>query len=59
MQCLRIYPVSGSRDMAQAMEAIGATNFYYTEHPEAEHDVWNSTYSDSMIFNWLFEQKKA
>ena len=52
-------PVSGSRDMAQAMEAAGATKFYYTEHSEAEHDVWNSTYSSGMIFNWLFEQKKA
>ena len=51
-------PVSGSRDMANALEAIGATGFHYTELPDAEHDVWNYTYSNQEIFNWLLSQKK-
>ena len=51
-------PVSGSRDMANAMEAVGATNFHYTELPDAEHDVWNYTYSNTEIFTWLMSQKK-
>jgi len=52
-------PVSGSRDMAKAMEAVGATNFHYTEIADAEHDVWNYTYSNTEMFTWLFNQKKA
>ena len=52
-------PVSGSRDMAQALEAIGATNFTYTELPENEHDVWTYTYGNAEIFTWLFSQQKA
>lgn len=52
-------PVSGSRDMANALEAVGATRFRYTELPDAEHDVWNYTYSNMEMFTWLFSQKKA
>ena len=52
-------PVSGSRDMAQALEAAGATNFTYTELPENEHDVWTYTYGNPDIFTWLFAQTKA
>jgi len=41
------------------MEAVGATNFHYTEIADAEHDVWNYTYSNTEMFTWLFNQKKA
>ena len=51
-------PVSGSRDMAAALEAVGATNFHYTELPNHEHDVWNYTYESEEIFQWLFSQSK-
>lgn len=51
-------PVSGSRDMANAMEAVGATQFRYTELTDAEHDVWNYTYSNREMFTWLLSQKK-
>ena len=51
-------PVSGSRDMANALEAIGATKFHYTELPDAEHDVWNYTYKNYEIFAWLLSQEK-
>ena len=51
-------PVSGSRDMANAMEAIGATAFKYTELPDAEHDVWNYTYKSQEMMAWLFSQSK-
>lgn len=51
-------PVSGSRDMAAAMEAVGAKNFRYTELPNNEHDVWNYTYNNFEMFEWLFSQKK-
>lgn len=51
-------PVQGSRDMAAAMEAVGAVEFHYTEIPTAEHDVWNYTYTNWEMFTWLFSQKK-
>lgn len=52
-------PVAGSRDMAAAMEAVGAKDFHYTEIPNAEHNVWNYTYANAEILVWLFNQKKA
>lgn len=52
-------PVSGSRDMAKALEAAGAADFHYTEIADAEHGVWNYTYSNTEMFTWLFNQKKA
>ncbi len=52
-------PVSGSQDMAKAMEAVGAKDFHYTEIADAQHDVWNYTYANAEIFSWLFSQKKA
>lgn len=52
-------PVSGSRDMAKALEAVGAKDFHYTEIADAQHDVWNYTYSNAEIFTWLFSQKKS
>ena len=52
-------PVTGSRDMAAALEKAGAKDFHYTELPDAEHDVWNYTFSNAEIFSWLFSQKKA
>ena len=52
-------PVSGSQDMAKALEAVGAKDFHYTEIPDAQHDVWNYTYANAEIFSWLFSQKKS
>ena len=52
-------PVSGSRDMAKALEAAGAADFHYTEIADAEHDVWNYTYDNAEMFQWLFSRKKA
>ena len=51
-------PVQGSRDMAQALEAIGAPDFHYTEIPTAEHDVWNYTYDSEEMFTWLLSRVK-
>ena len=51
-------PVAGSRDMINALQAVGAPNVRYTELPDAEHDVWNYTYANQEIFTWLMNQKK-
>ena len=52
-------PVSGSRDMAEAIEAVGGDKFHYTELPDAEHNVWDYTYANREIFQWLLSQKKG
>lgn len=54
-----IVPVSGSRDMAAALEAAGARDFHYTELPNVEHDAWNYTFNTPEIFRWLFSQRKG
>jgi len=52
-------PVSGSREMVEAIRALGGKNVKYTELPDHEHDVWNYTYDSDEIFAWLFSQSKA
>ncbi len=51
-------PVSGSREMVEAIRALGGTKVHYTELPDHEHDVWNYTYNNDEIFTWLFSQTK-
>ena len=56
-------PVSGSRDMINAISAAGG-NPRYTEFPDAGHAVWGYVYSlgasssVSGFFPWLFSQHK-
>lgn len=51
-------PVSGSREMVQAIRDLGGTLVHYTELPDHDHDVWTYTYSNEEIFTWLFSQAK-
>lgn len=51
--------VAGTRKMATALQAVGAENFHYTELPDAGHDVWTYTFSNTEIFQWLFSQQKG
>lgn len=52
-------PVSGSREMVEAIQALGGTLVKYTELPDHDHDVWNYTYKNEEIFTWLFSQRKG
>lgn len=52
-------PVSGSREMVEAIQSLGGTKVKYTELPDHEHDVWNYTYTNEEIFTWLFAQRKG
>ena len=52
-------PVEGTRLMAKALQAAGAKDFHYTEIPNANHDVWTYTFSNTEIFLWLFSQQKG
>lgn len=51
-------PVSGSREMVEAIQKLGGTKVRYTELPDHDHDVWTYTYSNEEIFTWLFSQSK-
>ena len=51
-------PVSGSREMVNAIKALGGTKIQYTELPNNEHDVWTYTYANVDIFRWLYQQTK-
>ncbi|MGN6552248.1 MAG: prolyl oligopeptidase family serine peptidase [Verrucomicrobiota bacterium] len=47
-----------SRDLIAAIRAAGGSPIY-TEYPGAGHDVWVNTYSNPMIWDWLFAQRKT
>jgi predicted peptidase len=56
-----VVPVSGSRDMIQAITKAGGHPLY-TEYPNDGHDLWDpgkvySPTSDPAFFAWLFSQK--
>ncbi len=50
-------PVSGSREMIDALKKVGA-NPKYSEIPKGGHGVWEKAFSDPKFFEWLFAQKK-
>jgi len=51
-----IVPVSGSRDMVNAINAIGPNSRteFYTEYIDKGHDSWASAYTTPNLANWLF-----
>jgi len=56
-----VVPVSGSRDMVQALIQAGG-HPRYTEYPNKGHDLWDpgevySPTSDPTFFAWLFSQQ--
>src|SRR5205085_11306242 len=58
-----VVPVSGSRDMIQAIIQVGG-HPRYTEYPNDGHDLWGpgkvySPTSDPAFFAWLFSQKRS
>jgi poly(3-hydroxybutyrate) depolymerase len=48
-------PVSGSRDMIQAIKVAGG-HPRYTEYASAGHEIWAMVYSTPAFFSWLFSQ---
>ncbi len=51
-----VVPVSGSRQMVQAIRAAGG-NPRYTEYAGADHDIWMRVYSSPDFVAWLFAQQ--
>ncbi len=50
-------PVEYSRNMVAALKAQGST-VNYTEYSTLGHGVWQETYYNPAVLEWLFEQKK-
>ena len=53
----RNVPVSGSRDMIEAIKKAGG-NPKYTEYPNEAHNIWNQVSETPGLIDWLFEQKR-
>ena len=53
----RNVPVSGSRDMIEAIKKAGG-NPRYTEFPDAGHNIWGQVYNTPGLLDWLFGQKR-
>lgn len=49
-------PVSGSRDMINAMKSAGG-HPRYTEFPDEAHNIWYKTSITPGLWDWLFSQK--
>ena len=53
----RSVPVSGSRDMIEAIKTAGG-NPNYTEFPDEGHNIYDAFYNTPGVLDWLFAQKK-
>lgn len=52
-----VVPVSASRDMATALEAVDG-NILYTEYPGVLHDSWFNAWNEDELVPWLFSQQQ-
>lgn len=50
-------PVSGSRDMVNALKKAGGAP-RYTEYPQAAHGIWEEVVRTPGLLDWLFAQKQ-
>ena len=54
-----VVPPSQSLRMDAALKAAGARDARYTEFPDANHNSWDPTYSQTPeLWTWLFAQKR-
>lgn len=51
-------PVSGTRDMENAIKAAGGTKFKATYYPGVGHNVWPYAYAEEGLVDWLLAQSK-
>jgi predicted peptidase len=52
-----VIPVSGSRDMVNAMRSFGGDP-KYTEFPNADHNIWDTAYATRDLIPWTFAQQR-
>jgi predicted peptidase len=53
----RAVPVSGSREMVDALKKAGAEP-KYTEYPKVGHNSWSPAFAETEFWNWVFAQKR-
>lgn len=51
-------PVSRSRDMNAALKKAGG-HPRYTEYPKTGHAIWDKTFANPELYEWLFNQKQS
>jgi predicted peptidase len=52
-------PVDCSRRMVELLKQIGSRKVRYTEYKGADHNVWDQTYANPEVTEWLFRQTRA
>lgn len=50
-----VVPVSGSRQMVEALKSLGG-NVRYTEYPGVQHNSWDRAYAETELPAWLLAQ---
>jgi predicted peptidase len=50
--------VACSRRMVEALKLAGNRSVRYTEYEKAAHNVWDSTYSNPEVIDWLLQQRR-
>lgn len=51
-------PIRGTEQMVNALKDAGSTTIKYNKLSGQKHDIWNGVYSYTIMWNWLYEQKK-
>jgi len=51
--------VACSRRMVEALKLAGNRKVRYTEYEGADHNVWDRTYANPEVLDWLFRQTRA
>jgi predicted peptidase len=53
-----VVPASKTQEMVQALEAVGAP-IKVTIYPGAGHEIWDQTYKNAEVFEWLLGQRRG
>ncbi len=53
-----VVPVTASRAMVSAIQAITPNRLKYTEFPDGGHGAWFPVFATTQYMSWLFEQSK-
>ncbi len=51
--------VDCSRRMVEALKQVGSRSVLYTEYEGAAHNVWDRTYGDPKLIDWMLQQIKS
>ncbi|MFN7138371.1 MAG: prolyl oligopeptidase family serine peptidase [Limisphaerales bacterium] len=53
-----VVPPSESEHMLEALQEAKVQEIKYTVYPEAAHDSWTETYSNSELYEWFLQHKR-